>query len=213
MNKQKGFVVPLIIIIVLLIGGIYFLNKEIRRKTTQIASESNGSATTTSDVITYVNQKAGYQIDYPKGFVPTYSNIDATSGPNVSYAFPESFTKGTNLSTDSAIKVETVQAKTCNVKSFFADEDPGTIKSSKIDNAGVFSQMASSTGAAAGNRYEKVVFAAGPNAGMCYGVQLFIHTSVLENYPAGTVKAYDRAKIDQIFDKMLSSFKFVSSTH
>jgi hypothetical protein len=197
--KNKKIAIIILIIAIVVVVGLCLTHRTITNSTHQNQ--------TMNDTLTYINQKAGYTIDYPKDFQITYTNTERAFGSDVSFAFPESFTKGTNLSTDSVIKVEIIQGKTCSVQNFFAAEDPNSIKSFKIDNPGVFSQMASSTGAGAGNLYEKTVFAAGPNLGMCYGVELFIHSTNIGNYPEGTVKEFDRAKVNDVFNNMLNSFK------
>jgi hypothetical protein len=59
--------------------------------------------------------------------------------------------------------------------------------------------VASSTGAAAGNRYDETVYAL-PGTNPCIAVRYFIHYGVIENYPAGTVRAFDEAALRSEFD-------------
>ena len=62
-------------------------------------------------------------------------------------------------------------------------------------------------GAGLGNLYEETVYAVARN-GRCYGIRLFLHYSVLENYPPGAVFAYDRTKVLTDFHAMISSLAF-----
>ena len=68
--------------------------------------------------------------------------------------------------------------------------------------------IASSTGAAAGNRYEEVVYAL-PGSNPCLAVRTYIHYGVLENYATGTVKAFDRAALEKSFVAIRDSVTFV----
>lgn len=116
----------------------------------------------------------------------------------VKFTIPASVAKGTNLSSDSYLSVESIpKAKTCEAKLFF----DGTVKEAKVTEDNVIYSVASSSDAGAGNRYESIVYAY-PETNPCVAVRYLIHSSVLENYPAGTVKAYDRGVLLSMFDQM-----------
>ena len=59
--------------------------------------------------------------------------------------------------------------------------------------------VASSTGAAAGNRYEETVYAL-PGTNHCIAVRYFIHYGVIENYPVGLVREFDKKSLLKEFD-------------
>jgi membrane-bound inhibitor of C-type lysozyme len=115
----------------------------------------------------------------------------------VKFMIPQTFVAGTNLSSDSGISVEEIAQSggSCSAGSFL---DGGASVATTTDGATTYS-VASSTDAAAGNRYEETVYAL-PGTNPCVAVRYFIHYGVFENYPAGTVKEFDRAKILAQFD-------------
>ncbi|HVS79986.1 MAG TPA: hypothetical protein VHF05_03315, partial [Candidatus Paceibacterota bacterium] len=78
-------------------------------------------------------------------------------------------------------------------------DQAGTAKT--ITENGTDYSVASSTGAGAGNRYEETVYAL-PGTNPCVGVRYFVHYGVIENYPAGAVKEFDRQSLLSTFDSM-----------
>lgn len=71
----------------------------------------------------------------------------------------------------------------------------------KIPFVTTFFNVASSTGAGAGNRYEEIVYAI-PGTNPCQAVRYFIHYSFFENYPVGTVREFDKKTIVTQFDQI-----------
>jgi hypothetical protein len=61
--------------------------------------------------------------------------------------------------------------------------------------------VASTTGAAAGNRYEETVYAI-PGTNPCVAVRYFVHYGVIENYPPGTVRQFDKQALLDQFDRI-----------
>jgi hypothetical protein len=59
--------------------------------------------------------------------------------------------------------------------------------------------------AGAGNRYASTSYRA-VSGGRCYEIVEFLHWAVLENFSPGTVKAFDRAKIDSALHAITRSF-------
>lgn len=120
----------------------------------------------------YSNNALGFSIHLP---------ADYTISEDVSvikFTIPASVATGTNLSTDTYLSVERLS------------ED------SSCSNA-------STTGAAAGNRYEETVYAL-PNTSAsrrtCIAIRYFIHYGVIENYPVGTVREFDKQSLLAQFD-------------
>ena len=81
---------------------------------------------------------------------------------------------GTNLGSDSSVSIEHLPA-------------------------GVACTDATSTDAGAGNRYEEWIYALS-NTSPCLAVRYFIHYGVIENYPEGAVREFDRGALLKSFD-------------
>jgi hypothetical protein len=201
-NKLKTLII-LLLIILILVGGIYYF-KYVTHKNAQTATEENIDQNI-NETMTYSNLKAGYQIDYPKSFPVSYRNEKSSVGPQVSFNFPKSFTQGTNLAPDSVVEVEIIKGSLCAASDFLVEPDT-TGDETQVTIHDLNFNIATSTGAAAGNRYEQVVYAI-QNLNMCYGIKLFLHTTTVANYPAGTVKEFDRAKVNEVYNNMLNSFQ------
>jgi hypothetical protein len=68
--------------------------------------------------------------------------------------------------------------------------------------------FASSSDAAAGNRYEESVYAL-PGSEPCLAIRTFIHYGVFENYASGTVRVFDRESLNKTFALIRNSVTFV----
>jgi membrane-bound inhibitor of C-type lysozyme len=64
------------------------------------------------------------------------------------------------------------------------------------------------SGAAAGNRYDTTSYRALHN-GRCYAIEYTIHYGAIENYPKGSVKAFDEAALATSLDEVAHSFQFL----
>lgn len=153
----------------------------------------------------YTSGYFGFDTDLPPGFIVNESYVNQALGPGreipgVSFSVPESFTQGTNLSPDSYVAVERQKGVVCEPASFLAAQAPAQ---DVIIGTNAF-RRATSVGAAAGNMYEDVVSVL-ERGGYCYAVRYFIHTTQIANYPAGTVREYDRERLLQWFDSVAAS--------
>ncbi|MES2223927.1 MAG: hypothetical protein V4469_03265 [Patescibacteria group bacterium] len=156
----------------------------------------------------YTNPTQTFSVSVPKGFTTdekySYSISPSRSINGVKFTIPESLAKGTNLSTDSYVSVESIADGTyCTAERFYdsAPQAPDTVTEN-----GVTYSVNSSQDAGAGNRYEETVYAI-KNSNPCIAIRYFVHYSVLENYPEGTVKAFDRAALLGQFDAIRKSLK------
>ena len=158
---------------------------------------------------TYTDVTQGFSIKYPSDWTVNTAYTDSVMGPGtersgVSFTIPKSMTTGTNLGWDTSVAVETnTHATTCTANEFF---DPQSV--SKTFDAGVNGiayNFATGSDAGAGNRYE-TFFATMPGTNPCLGVQLFIHSSNIDNYDPGTVRAFDRTQLLSIYETMLSTY-------
>lgn len=114
----------------------------------------------------------------------------------VRFTIPRGMAEGTNLSQDTYVSVETIpDVSDCDARRFL----DATASSSIMRDAGSEYSFASTTDAAAGNRYEESVFAL-PGTSPCMAVRYFIHYGAIENYPDGAVREFDRASLLSVFD-------------
>ena len=160
------------------------------------------TATSTSGTV-YVHSNPAFAVRYPLGFMVdehyTYSGMGPGKEiPGVSFTVPATTTAGTNLSSDTHVSVEWKDGTACSVKTFL---DTAT-DIQTITDLGVTYSIGSATGAGAGNRYEEIVYVP---QGSCVATRYFIHSSVLENYPVGTVQQFDRAALLASFDMIRHS--------
>jgi membrane-bound inhibitor of C-type lysozyme len=161
------------------------------------------TATTTAQGFTekYSNSSFGYAIQYPAGYTMNDKYVYSQLGPgkNISgtkFTVPGSFSLHTNLSADTYISVEHLPKVTsCTAAAFLA---PGATVRNVTENGKAYSS-ATVSGAAAGNRYDETVYAlTGSNP--CVAVRYFVHYTAIENYPAGTVKVFNRDALTAQFD-------------
>lgn len=201
MHMMKYYVVGAMALILLAAGGYYLLKGD--AMTPSVQEETSG---TPISVATSTYATTSYSIIYPSNFTidPSYANTAVSPTKpiaGVKFKIPLTMATGTNLSADSYVSIEQLpRAKNCTADIYLAANVTAT---SEMVN-GVSYSLASSTEGAAGNRYEEIVYArAGSNP--CTAVRYFIHSTTLENYPAGTVREYDRAALIAEFDKIRDS--------
>ena len=153
------------------------------------------------DSLTY-----NFAIQYPTDYTIKEDHTYTALGPGkdisgVAFIVSESITKGTNLSTDSYMSVERTNANDCLAQNFLDQVK----QSETVTENGVVYTMAIGNGAGAGNRYDETVYATKVNDS-CYGLRLFVHYSVLENYDPGTVVDFNHTLLNDNFKQFRSSF-------
>lgn len=159
--------------------------------------------------VAYTNQSEGFSIRLPS-LVSTsggyradetyrYQNMGpGTDISGVKFTIPASLAAGTNLSQDSYLSVEEIpQTQVCTA-SLFLDQGPPAVTVTEGDTT---YSVASSTGAAVGNRYEETVYAL-PGTDPCTAVRYYVHYGAIENYPPGQVSAFDRSALLAEFDRI-----------
>jgi membrane-bound inhibitor of C-type lysozyme len=144
----------------------------------------------------------GFSIRYPQDYTVTEGYKYQELGPGrsiggVKFTIPTALAQGTNLGNDSYFSVESIASTTSCDASLFLD---GAKSRVLLDNGTNYS-FASSTGAGAGNRYEEWVYAF-PGTNPCTAVRYFIHYGVIENYPTGSTKEFDKGSLLKQFDAM-----------
>ena len=144
----------------------------------------------------------GFSIRFPDGYVIDDSYRYDAFGPNreidgVKFTIASVIAEGTNLSKDSYVSVEQIpDVRDCTAARFL--DDPQLTPISITDNGTEYS-VASSTGAAVGNRYEETVYAL-TGTYPCMAVRYVVHYGVFENYPLGSVRRFDNASLMSQFD-------------
>ena len=156
---------------------------------------------------TYASTTLGYSITYPLAFVLETNHVYKFSSSKSINGFkvtiPESMATGTNLSNDSYVSVEQLpNAKLCTGDIFLT----ANVKAQLVTEGATVYSVASSTGAAAGNRYEEWTYAL-KNSKPCTPVRYYIHSTNIGSYPAGTVREFDRAALITEFDQIRRSLQ------
>ena len=155
-----------------------------------------------------------YSVRYPGNFVLNAQYAYDQFGPKklingVKFSIPATMAMastsspqaGTNLSADTGVSVEQLpRAKNCTGDIYLM----ASVTAHNVTDNGTEYSFASSTGAAAGNRYEEHVYALATSS-PCTAVRYFIHSSNISNYPAGMVSEFDRAALLGEFDKIRAS--------
>jgi hypothetical protein len=151
---------------------------------------------------TYRDPSLGFSIAYPAGWTVDAHYARDLSPPihGVAFTVPASFTAGTNLGSDTRLSVEHV-AGPCSASRFL---DAAVDEHSVTEDGRTWS-VATASDAGAGNRYEETVHAVARGE-TCFGIHTFIHYAAIENFDPGTVRAFDRAALGNIFDRMRRSF-------
>lgn len=159
---------------------------------------------------TFYNQNPGLTLRYPAGWQLASSSDNAATAGLTSDAkvvaditVPESMVKDTNLGADSGVRIAWLpQVNTCTPDAFLTDA--GDISTSTLNGT---SYLVSNTkDAGAGNRYSLTAYVR-EYAKPCIAVIEYVHTSVLENYPPGTVNAYDSTAFSNDFAAISDSIK------
>ncbi len=195
-------------LLLVLLGFISFL--VLQRNQSQITSCSDCFVATTKEnrlVQIYQDPVLNFSIRYPADYrIDTSYNYQGL-GPGkeikgVKFLIPISLATGTNLSSyDTGVSVETIPfVEKCEASLFL----PGEISAQDIVEHGVTYSFAQVQEGAAGNRYEEQVWAL-KDSSPCFAVRYFIHSTVVENYPEGTIIEFDKTSLINTFDQIRSS--------
>ncbi|MFA6252152.1 MAG: MliC family protein [Candidatus Paceibacterota bacterium] len=151
----------------------------------------------------YHDGTVGFSIRYPSGYSVNPDYQYQALGPNkeihgTKFTVSPNITNGTNLSNDTGISIEIIpNAQNCNAGLFLLDNS--NVKTI-TDNNTEYS-FASSSDAAAGNRYEESVWAFS-NTNSCIAIRYFIHYGAIENYPQDTIQEFNKTLLINQFDKI-----------
>lgn len=161
---------------------------------------------------TYRDVQAGYSISYPDGWRVDTHHVYTAMGPGkeihgTAFQIEPGIAAGTNLSDDSYFAVEVLPGVTPCTAEPFLDEaiDKPRIKS---NNNGIQWSVLDGADQGAGNSYEETVQAA-IGSQPCIATRAVVHSTNIGNYDPGTVKPFNRAKLNAIIDRMRHSFRFL----
>ncbi len=158
---------------------------------------------------TFASSTMGVSVTYPIAYTEgehTYPFSSTKSIHGVRFTIPMAIATGTNLSSDSYVSVEQLpNARACTGDIYLK----ANVRAAVLTDGSVEYSVASSTGAAAGNRYEEWVFAL-KDSKPCTAVRYYIHSTVVENYPEDTVVAFNKDLLVQEFDQIRRSLQIQS---
>ncbi len=167
---------------------------------------------------TYASSSTGVTIKYPRTYRLDagyqYEGVPNKPIPGVKFLIPLEMATGTNLSAaDSGVSVEQLpRALACTGDIFVLPN----VKATAMSENGVTYSLATTSEAAAGNRYEEYVYAiAGSRP--CTAVRYFIRYAAIENFPSqagepGAVREFDRAALLADFDKIRTSLVLTATS-
>ena len=202
---MKSALIGLVVIIVIAVAGFY-------------AWRIFGPTPTPAPVMVADTQStyttSTYSVKYPSDFVLNAQYAYDQFGPNklingVKFTIPASVAMastsspqaGTNLSSDTYLSIEQLpRAKKCTGDIYLT----ASVVAQNITENGTDYSFASSTGAAAGNRYEEHVYALATSS-PCTAVRYYIHSSGIENFVEGAVQEFDKEALLTSFDKIRAS--------
>lgn len=178
--------------------------------------DSEPVATTTPDTTLpvwqqYASTTLGVALEYPPGYTSSesykYEGFPGKPISGASFTIPAAMATGTNLSTDTRLSIEQLpRAKKCT-GDIFINED---VKAVSMTDNGVEYSVASTSGAAAGNRYEETVYALASSV-PCTAVRYLVHSTAIGNYPEGAVREFDQAQLMADFDKIRQSLRLTTA--
>ncbi|HEU4616633.1 MAG TPA: MliC family protein [Gammaproteobacteria bacterium] len=142
-----------------------------------------------------------FSIRYPAGYAVDAAYAYEALGPGkairgVKLTIPPSLAAGTNLGADTYLSVEAVpRGDSCSADRFLGAGSGAAA----VTEGGTTYSVAKAAGAGAGNRYEETVYAL-LGTDPCTAVRYFVHYAVMENYPPGAVREFDRQALIAQFD-------------
>ena len=196
------------LVIILILGAIGYYG--------WIYFHESGTSTTPPDNSTPPAQQeemstystSTFSIQYPSNYsvdaAYAYQGVPKKPIPGVKFVIPGSMATGTNLSGfDTGVSVESLpRAQRCTGDIYIYDP----VKANDMTIGSTTFSVATTSGAGAGNFYEEHVFAV-KDSKPCTAVRYFIHSTNINNYPANTVREYDRDALLSDFDKIRDSLQ------
>lgn len=193
--KKIGILIALILALTVLI----FIKGVVTKSNTPVKMDTNlVKKYATSTLGFTISIPSGYKVDESYRYKGLYPGREVVG---VKFAIPKEISYGTNLGDDSYISVEEIpNIVECYALPFLSQK----VNSITIVDSNKTYSTASSSDAAAGNRYEEIVYTI-PNTNPCIAIRYFIHYAVYENYPAGSIREFDKKSLMDTFDNIRRS--------
>jgi hypothetical protein len=201
------WIVGVIVVIIIAVGAVWFIRPALIQNIFGFGPAPAQEEQTQTDPLagwgTYASTTMGVLLRYAPGYTVNDSYSNTSVNPKkpiagVSFIVPVATATGTNLGSDTYIAVEQLpRANACTGDIFVADN----VTAHEVADNGLVYSVATTTGAGAGNRYEETVYAI-KDSKPCTAVRYYVHYSVFENYPAGTVRQFDQAALVAQFDQI-----------
>jgi hypothetical protein len=166
-------------------------------------------AATAETTTVYTDPQYGFTLSYPvKAAVETDAQengqLDVIPVAAIVVSPDLAAFKGTNLG-DASVSVgvsedATIVAACSAAKAAQGEKPAGTVTLGSVKFARFTFEDA-----AMGNRYASTLYRA-VDGGACYEIAEFVHWAAIENFPAGAVKEFDRAKVDAELRAITRSF-------
>lgn len=210
---QTKLIVGVMVLLGILGAGYYFANGKLGATEEDFNTDEEmiDDTPVVLPPVTYASSSMGFYLKHPSEFSVNEGYAYEAFGPKkpiagVKFMIPATMATGTNLSEDSGLSVEVLpRAKKCTGDIYVKDNVPAVA----YEENGMKYSLATTTGAAAGNRYEEMVYAI-TDSNPCIAVRYFIHTTNVENYEPGTVVEYDRPALIAALDAIRNSLRLGS---
>jgi len=200
MTNMNKYIIGAIVIIILAAAGLYIWHQGSTAAPVEVTPPPPPPAP-----VTHTYATSTYSIVYPDGYTAdetyAYQGVPNKPIPGVKFVIPGTVATGTNLSADSGVSVESLpRAKACTGDIYIYQN----VRARDLTVGSTTWSVASSSDAGAGNFYEEQVFAV-KDSKPCIAVRYYIHSTNIDNYPAGTVNAFNRDALLAQFDSIRDS--------
>jgi hypothetical protein len=196
-------------ILLVLIGGGFLAWKAISNSDS--GPEETPTPVQETPVVTderseYASTTMGITIKYPQGYIVDEKHANTSVSPTkpilgVRFTIPAQVATGTNLSADSYLSVEQLPRATACTGDIFISAN---VKAIPVTDGTVSYSVATSSEAAAGNRYDEYLFALSGSK-PCTAVRYYIHSTAIGNYPVGSVREFNQQALLAEFDAIRQS--------
>lgn len=197
-----------VVLIAVLATGAYYVREAMQEKETKEPITKPFDVEPQPTVATSTYATTTFSLVYPSDFSVdeqyAYQGVPNKPIPGVKFTVPSAMATGTNLSVDTGLSVESLpRAQTCTGDIYLLQN----VRATQVIDNGVTYSLATTSDAAAGNRYEEYVYAL-KDSSPCTAVRYYIHSTALENYGTSTtIKEFDRNVLLQAFDEIRRSLK------
>lgn len=200
--QARTWVLGIVIILIIALGVYGWVKKDALLALFSPPKEEPAPIVEEPRVKTYASSTLGISFDYAPEFTLNdayvYTGFSGKPIRGVSVIVPLSMATGTNLSSDSYVSVEQLpRANVCSGDIFVT----ANVRAVDVSENGVAYSLATSSGAAAGNRYDEWVYAL-KGSKPCTALRYYVHSTAIGNYPEGSVTAFNEAALLEEFDKV-----------